>query len=153
MAPLPQRISPLPRSYRIVTLGCKLNQFDSASIEGQLRARGFAPAAEGDAAGVIVINTCTVTENADREARRLARRARRENPDCRLLLTGCYAERDRERLTALDEVDEVIGNSDRERIPHVLDALSLEFAAPSEEVAAPGKGETPAPQGFMQEPS
>ena len=86
----------LARSYRVLTLGCKLNQFDSASIEGQLRRRGFALAAQDAPAGVFVVNTCTVTENADREARQLVRRARRENPGCRLIVTGCYAELDRE---------------------------------------------------------
>ena len=124
----------LARSYRVLTLGCKLNQFDSASIEGQLRRRGFALAAQDAPAGVFVVNTCTVTENADREARRLVRRARRENPGCRLIVTGCYAELDRERLAAMEEVDTVIGHSDRHRLPEILDAIAAR-AEPEGEIA------------------
>jgi threonylcarbamoyladenosine tRNA methylthiotransferase MtaB len=120
----------LPRTYRVVTLGCKLNQFDSASIEGQLRARGFHEAEGGETAGVYVVNTCTVTKNADREARQLARRGRRENPGCRLLVTGCYAERDREGLARTAEIDEIVGHSDRERIPAILDRIAAEAAPP-----------------------
>src|SRR4029434_9675394 len=114
----------LPRTYKVVTLGCKLNQFDSASIEGQLRARGFREAEGEESAGIYVVNTCTVTENADREARRLARRGRRENPGCRLLVTGCYAELDRDALARIAGIDEIIGHSDRERIPAVLDRIA-----------------------------
>jgi threonylcarbamoyladenosine tRNA methylthiotransferase MtaB len=121
----------LPRTYKVVTLGCKLNQFDSASIEGQLRARGFREAEGEESAGIYVVNTCTVTENADREARRLARRGRRENPGCRLLVTGCYAELDRDALARIAGIDEIIGHSDRERIPAVLDRIATE-AAPAE---------------------
>ena len=115
-----------PRTYRVVTLGCKLNQFDSASIEGLLRARGFREAKGEDPAGVYVVNTCTVTENADREARRLARRARRENPGCRLLVTGCSVELDREGLARDPGIDAVVGHSDRERIPAILDRIAAE---------------------------
>ena len=114
----------LRRSYAVRTLGCKLNQFDSASIEGHLRARGYRAAAEGETADVMVINTCTVTGNADREARQIVRRARREHPTCTLIVTGCYAELDRERLAAMVEVDAVFGLADRERIPPFLDTLS-----------------------------
>lgn len=118
----------LPRTYRIFTLGCKLNQFDSASIEGLLRARGFREADGAEPAGVLVVNTCTVTAHADREARQLARRGRRENPGCRLLVTGCYAELDRESLSRTTEIDEVVGHSDRARIPAILDRIAAEAA-------------------------
>jgi threonylcarbamoyladenosine tRNA methylthiotransferase MtaB len=120
-----------PRTYKVVTLGCKLNQFDSASIVGELRARGFREAADEESAGVFVVNTCTVTENADREARRLARRGRRENPDCRLLVTGCYAELDRDAIARAAEVDDIIGHSDRDRLPGILDRIASE-SAPAE---------------------
>lgn len=116
-----------PRTYKIVTLGCKLNQFDSAGIEGQLRARGFTSAGEDDSAQLVVVNTCAVTENADRDARKLARRAKRDNPGCRLLVTGCYAEMDRTRLEGMEEIDAVVGHADRASIPRVLDALEHEL--------------------------
>lgn len=146
------------RSYRVFTLGCRLNQFDSASIEAELRRRGFTPAADEDPAAVVVVNTCAVTENADRDARRLARRARRENPDCRLLVTGCYAELDRVRLESMGEIDAVVGHADRARIPGWLDAIvgeagqgravSPDVPAESGEIACIEAASSPAPAHF-----
>ena len=82
------------RRFHSITLGCKLNQFDTAAIEGELSRRGYVQAADPSSSGVVVVNTCTVTSKADSEARRIIRRVRRSNPDCRVLVTGCYAERD-----------------------------------------------------------
>ena len=97
-------------TYRILTLGCKLNQADSAIVESRLRALGLARA-PADAAGadVVVLNTCTVTGFADREARQIARRLRRANPRALLIATGCYAERDGAALQARTGVDHVVG--------------------------------------------
>lgn len=116
----------VPRTYRVHTLGCKLNQSDSAAIAGQLRARGFAPASENETPGVVIINTCTVTAASDREARRLMRRSRRDAPDCRIVVTGCYAERDRRALEATPGIDAIVGHSDRARVPEILDKLAEE---------------------------
>ncbi len=104
-------------TYRIVTLGCKLNQADSAALETQLRRVGFERAPidheGGPASGadVVILNTCTVTANADREARQIARRLRGANPNALLIATGCYAERDPAGLLALPEVDRVVSLS------------------------------------------
>lgn len=108
-----------PRRFAVVTFGCKLNQFDSARAAAMLRAAGAEPASEADAA-LIVINTCTVTGNADHDARKAARRLRGLNPTARLIATGCYAERDAAALRASGLFDEVVGHSDRERLPAVL---------------------------------
>ena len=118
-----------PHRFHTITLGCKLNQFDSAGIEGELARRGYLAAASPDLAQVVVINTCTVTHKADSEARRLIRSVRRGNPSCRLLVTGCYAELEGERLAAMDGVDRVFGNRDKARIGAILDEMGLDPGA------------------------
>jgi len=111
--------------FHTITLGCKLNQFDSAGIEGELARRGYRASADPALAQVVVINTCTVTHKADTEARRLIRSVRRRNPSCALLVTGCYAELEAERLAAMDGVDRVFGNRDKARIGVILDEMGL----------------------------
>lgn len=100
------------------TLGCKVNQYDTATIETALRPDcDVVPFAEG--ADVYVVNSCTVTDRADAESRQLARRARRLNPRGRVILTGCFAQTSPQRA-ALPEVDYVIGVG---RLPDVLRAV------------------------------
>lgn len=111
--------------FHTITLGCKLNQFDTAAIEGELSARGYVPRRGPDGAEVVIVNTCTVTHKADAEARRLIRGVRRVNPDCRLLVTGCYAESDPGTIRALGGVDRVFGNRDKPRLAGILDELGL----------------------------
>jgi threonylcarbamoyladenosine tRNA methylthiotransferase MtaB len=113
------------RGFHTITLGCKLNQFDGAAIEGELARRGFTPEPDRSRAGVVVINTCTVTHKADAEARRLVRSVRRQNPRCTLLVTGCYAELDAAAVAAIDGVDRVFGNRDKPRLGSILDELGL----------------------------
>lgn len=75
----------------ITTLGCKINQYDSAVIQNRLEARhSFVPFDEP--ADCYIINTCTVTDRADWEARQLVRRAKRLSPQAKVLVTGCYAQ-------------------------------------------------------------
>ena len=114
-----------PGGFHTITLGCKLNQFDSAGIEGELARRGFCAEPDPRRAAVVVVNTCTVTHKADAEARRRIRSVRRANPGCRLLVTGCYAEIDADRLSAIDGVDRVFGNREKPRIASILDELGL----------------------------
>jgi len=114
-------------TYRIVTLGCKLNQADSAALETRLRVLGFrrAPRDQDDAAGadLVILNTCTVTANADREARQIARRLRGAHPDALLIATGCYAERDAAGLRAVPCIDHVVPlREQEERVPEIAAA-------------------------------
>jgi threonylcarbamoyladenosine tRNA methylthiotransferase MtaB len=109
------------RRYQLVTLGCKLNQFDSAEIEGMLHRRGLAGSEGTGDTELVVVNTCTVTGRADAEARRLVRRLRRRHPGARVLVTGCYAERDPGALAGIPGVDAVVGNGSREELPEILD--------------------------------
>lgn len=108
--------------FHSITLGCKLNQFDTAAVEGQLALRGLRPEPELARASVVLVNTCTVTSRADADARKRIRQVRRRNPGCLLIVTGCYAERDAEALRALDGVDLVFGNREKPHVGALLDA-------------------------------
>ena len=95
--------------FAIATLGCKVNQYDSAIIESRLGARGMVRRDFTEVADVYVINTCTVTDRADTESLKLARRARRLNPGARIVMTGCLAQANPDVLARAAEVDAVVG--------------------------------------------
>ena len=86
----------------VVTLGCRLNLSESESIRAML---------DGDGGDIVVVNSCAVTSEAVRQTRQAIRRARRANPDARLLVTGCAAEVEREALGAMSEVDGLVANA------------------------------------------
>jgi len=125
-----------PQGFHTITLGCKLNQFDTAGLAGELVRRGFREQTNPDEAAVVILNTCTVTGKADAEARRLIRRVRRESPDCRLLVTGCYAERDADAIRRMDGVDHCFGNREKIRLPAILDELGIVAPASADADAA-----------------
>ncbi len=111
----------------ITTLGCKLNQLDSAELAGALR-DDLDLVGDPRAAALIVVNTCTVTGAADADARQILRRRRRENPRAVIVATGCYAERDPEALRSMPEVDLVIGRAERPAARGlVLDRIARRF--------------------------
>jgi len=95
--------------FAIATLGCKVNQYDSAIIESRLGSLGMARGEFDQPADVYIVNTCTVTDRADAESLRLARRARRLNPQARVIMTGCLAQASPERLAGANEVDAIVG--------------------------------------------
>jgi threonylcarbamoyladenosine tRNA methylthiotransferase MtaB len=98
-----------PMRFAIATLGCKVNQYDSAIIESRLGALGMDRGEFDEPADVYIVNTCTVTDRADAESLRLARRARRLNPGARVIMTGCLAQANPEKLAGAGEVDSVVG--------------------------------------------
>ena len=95
--------------FAIATLGCKVNQYDSAIIESRLRGQGMIRAEFTEKADVYIVNTCTITDRADAESLRIARRARRLNPKARIVMTGCLAQANPDVLAKASEVDAVIG--------------------------------------------
>jgi threonylcarbamoyladenosine tRNA methylthiotransferase MtaB len=111
--------------FHTITLGCKLNQFDSAGIDAELLRRGLRRESDPAAAAVVVINTCTVTAKADAEVRKLIRRVRRANPDCRLLVTGCYADLDADAIHETARIDRVVGNRGKIELPRILDEMGI----------------------------
>jgi threonylcarbamoyladenosine tRNA methylthiotransferase MtaB len=104
------------KSFYLRTFGCKLNQADSAAVRGALLRQGLREAAAPEEADLIVVNTCTVTHKADHDARQSIRRLKAWSPNAKLIVTGCYAERDAELLAAMPEVDQVFGLSNRREL-------------------------------------
>lgn len=92
----------------VATLGCKVNHYDSATIETRLRREGADIVSFDTSADVYVVNSCTVTDRADAESRQLARRARRRNADATIIVTGCYAQTQPDGA-AIAEVDHIVG--------------------------------------------
>ena len=95
------------------TLGCKLNYSETSTISRDFITRGFEKVEYRDHADIYVINTCSVTENADKEARRLIRQAKRLNPLSSIAVIGCYAQLKPEEIAAIDGVDLVIGSEEK----------------------------------------
>jgi threonylcarbamoyladenosine tRNA methylthiotransferase MtaB len=89
-------------SFSVYTLGCKLNQLESESFADAFRREGFPVIPWGEAADILVINTCTVTSRADQKARRVIRKALRDNPGSCLIVTGCYAQLEADYLETLE---------------------------------------------------
>lgn len=106
----------------IKTLGCKINQYDSAVIQERLVRESCAFVPFEDPADVYVVNTCTVTDRADWEARQLVRKAKRRSPAARVVMTGCYAQVSPEEVSRLPGVDFVVGlNRMDELVRYVTD--------------------------------
>jgi threonylcarbamoyladenosine tRNA methylthiotransferase MtaB len=106
-------------SFYVQNFGCRATQADGAAIERQFTERGLENAARPEEAGIVVLNTCTVTSSADQDARAAIRRIRRENPGCKILVTGCYAQRAPEEVAALPGVEWVVGNSHKHAVADV----------------------------------
>jgi threonylcarbamoyladenosine tRNA methylthiotransferase MtaB len=101
------------KTVAIATLGCKTNQFESAAMIEQFGNAGYSMVDFTEPADIYVINSCTVTARTDAETRRLIRRARRQNPEARIVATGCYAQVSPDELARMPEVDVVLGNMEK----------------------------------------
>lgn len=112
-----------PKRFSIFTLGCKVNSFESEYLAQQLGRAGHRRVDAAAAADLCVINTCTVTAEADRQARQLVRRVVRRNPAARVVVTGCYAQMDADACAAIPGVDAVVGNARKLDIPKLLRPL------------------------------
>lgn len=112
------------RAVAFMTLGCKVNQFETETMEGLFRARGYAVVPFEARADVYVVNTCSVTHLSDRKSRQLIRRAARTNPHACIAVCGCYAQVAPEEICALAGVRVVIGTKERAQIvDYVEEAL------------------------------
>ncbi len=99
--------------------GCRATQADGAALERQLTTQGLAQAGSPPEADVVVLNTCTVTAAADQDARASIRRIHRENPNAKIMVTGCYAQRAPQEIAALPGVTWVVGNSHKHRVAEI----------------------------------
>jgi threonylcarbamoyladenosine tRNA methylthiotransferase MtaB len=108
--------------FFVKNFGCRASQADGAAIEAGLAAKGYSPSPTPAEAGLIVLNTCTVTATADDEVRQTVRRMHRDHPQARILITGCYAQRAPEELARIEGVTLVVGNSHKTKIPDLVSA-------------------------------
>jgi threonylcarbamoyladenosine tRNA methylthiotransferase MtaB len=134
-------------TYYVQNFGCRATQADGAAIERQFREDGLTPADDATQAQVVVLNTCTVTATADQDARAAIRRVHRENPNCQIVVTGCYAQRAPQEIAALPGVSQVIGNSHK----HQLADLALNTGNFISLTSLEGKNQEPAAEIFVSD--
>ena len=106
--------------YYVENFGCRATQADGAALERQFEECGLARATAPARAAVVVLNTCTVTSSADQDARAAVRRVRRLNPEAKIVVTGCYAQRVPEEVAALPGVSVVVGNSHKHELAQIV---------------------------------
>lgn len=116
----------MSQTVSIVTLGCKTNQFESAAMSEQLVNSGYQLVDFDAGAELVIVNTCTVTSATDSQSRNLIRRARRMNPQSRVVVTGCYAQVDPDALAELPGVALVIGNEEKKGFLSRLTSLDID---------------------------
>lgn len=132
---------------KFLTLGCKVNQYESQAMLENMVRRGFQPADDAEPADVIVVNSCTVTAMSDQKARQSLRRMRRENPTAVTVLTGCWPQAFPEAAEAMAEADVILGTGNRCALPDRV----LEFLATRQrviDIAPHEKGEAFEPMGI-----
>ncbi len=119
-----------PRTVAFHTLGCKLNYSETSALAQLFERNGYLPVKFEEAADIYVLNTCSVTEQADRECQKIVRQALRRQPDAFVVVTGCYAQLKPQEIADIPGVDLVLGAGEKFRILDYVDDLSK----------APGKG-------------
>ncbi len=115
------------KNIGIITLGCKVNQYESEALTKALRERGFNLCDAGEICDAYIINTCTVTAEADRKSRQMIRRAARTNPGAAIVVTGCTAEYSAKELSEIEGVIAVCGNAEKLKC---VDILEKYFSSP-----------------------
>ncbi|MDN3509631.1 MAG: tRNA (N(6)-L-threonylcarbamoyladenosine(37)-C(2))-methylthiotransferase MtaB [Candidatus Neptunochlamydia sp.] len=104
------------KKYKVATLGCRTNQYESQAFTDQLKKEGYVEAKEGDKADLCIVNTCTVTKSADKRSLYQIRKISREFSPEKLVVTGCLAECSKKELEQLDEVTHVVSNQNKENL-------------------------------------
>ncbi|MCH8893949.1 MAG: tRNA (N(6)-L-threonylcarbamoyladenosine(37)-C(2))-methylthiotransferase MtaB [Chloroflexi bacterium] len=138
----PENSPPGGPTVAIHTHGCKLNQADSQVLARQFQQAGFTLVRSAAQADVVVLNSCTVTANADSKARQYLRRARRSNPNALVVATGCYAQRAKDDLLAMDAVSLVLDNRQKESLVATV-AAKLNVNPDNSAAAAPENAAEP----------
>lgn len=104
------------KKFALATLGCRTNQYESAAYAKQLKEMGYTEAALGEVADICIINTCTVTEGADRSSRHQIRQISRQHPGAKVVVTGCLADRLPNEIGQMEEVNLVVLNRDKDKL-------------------------------------
>jgi threonylcarbamoyladenosine tRNA methylthiotransferase MtaB len=108
--------------FTITTLGCKVNQYESAAIAKQLKSADWLPAPKNEPTELCIINTCTVTQKASMQSRQAVRRAIRANPTARIVVTGCYAQTEPGAIEKIKGVHYIVGNAGKHAICELIRA-------------------------------
>ena len=108
------------RTFKIITLGCKVNQYESAALKESLLASGYSERPHDGGTDLTIINTCIVTQNASNQSRQAIRKAMRENPSGMTAAIGCYAQVYPEELTDIQGVHLIAGNAVKDQLPKIL---------------------------------
>lgn len=128
---------PTMPTFHFFNFGCRASQADGAALKKQLVDAGLREVDGVDQSWVTVLNTCTVTANADAEVRQVVRRIHRSNPQCQILVTGCYAQRAPNEIARLPGVKWVVGNSHKHNVAEILSAELGQEPARATSVAHP----------------
>ncbi len=113
----------------LITLGCKVNQCESAALGHLMQEAGYRLGTDGTPADVVIINTCTVTGKAAMQSRQAVRKAVRSHPGARVVVTGCYAQTAAEEIASIAGVDLIVGHADKLRLAELLERYNREEVA------------------------
>src|SRR5437763_10753636 len=114
----------MQKTVALHTLGCKLNYSETSAISRLLQQDGFIKKDFDEVADIYVINTCSVTDNADKECRQLVRRIQRRSPGSMIVITGCYAQLKPEEIASIKGVNLVLGAAEKFKITQHLKDLT-----------------------------
>lgn len=120
----------MSKKYKLATLGCRTNQYETLAYQNQLKAVGYSEAQSGEEADLCIVNTCTVTQSADSHSRNQIRKLRKKYPKAKIAVTGCMVEKSSNKLLEIAEADFVISNKNKESLlPQIFPDINFpEFA-------------------------
>ncbi len=121
------------KRFIIKTLGCKVNQYESDGIATQLGKHGYHKVDKGSLADLCIINTCSVTAKASMQSRQAIRKLIRDNPEAKIIVTGCHSQTEPEQIRSIEGVHHVIGNPDKTRIAHQITTNCFKELYPSQD--------------------
>ncbi len=129
----------MSKSVSLHTLGCKLNYSETSTISGLFHKNGFKLNAFGEHSDIFVLNTCTVTDNADKECRQIIRSVLNKNPDTYVIITGCYAQLKPHEIASIKGVDLILGTNEKFKLFDYIDnfekkSYSCIFTSPLNEI-------------------
>ena len=111
------------KTVAFTTLGCRVNQYDTDAMKGLFLQNNYEAVDFDEKADIYVINTCSVTNMGEKKSRQLIRKAKRQNEDAYVIVTGCYAQLDPDAIAAIDGVNLVIGTNNRSKIVELVEQL------------------------------
>ncbi|WP_296141094.1 tRNA (N(6)-L-threonylcarbamoyladenosine(37)-C(2))-methylthiotransferase MtaB [uncultured Anaerococcus sp.] len=129
----------MANTFNIITLGCKVNQYESEAVEELFLKKGYEKAA--DNADIYVINTCTVTNMSDRKSRQMISRARRDNPEAVVAVMGCYSQVKPEEVASIEGVDIVLGSRNKENVVELCEDV-LQNKGAIDKIISPSESKT-----------